>query len=96
MTMITPEIIEMVQTQTSATPEEAKAALEKSQGNLAEAIALLLDAPPLSQRQKTAWDERREICEAYEKEMKTYIESVSTKTDLGTRSIPYPPSSKTI
>ena len=94
-TSISAKDIQFVQDQTNATAEEAAFALEKTNGDIPEAIAFLWNIPAAPTKPKTEWDERRDICRAYEEEMEQYVRKVSKPMEASgagdvVRSIPFP------
>lgn len=65
--------IRAIQTQIDVSDAQAQAALTHTQGNVSEAILYLYNIPPPPEKPKTEWDERRNICDAYEETMYEFV-----------------------
>lgn len=62
-----------------ATFESAKNALEKTDNNLIESIALLWNIEKPVEKPKTKYDEFRDICDSFDTEMEKYMKENSAK-----------------
>lgn len=87
--------IQAVLQQIDVSEADARAALEKTQQNVTEAILYLYRIPPPPPKPVTEWDERRSICEAYEEQMHAFSQRHSTVTAAAadappTRTIQFP------
>jgi hypothetical protein len=67
-----------VQKQIDVSEADAHAALKHTNGDITEAILYLYNVPPPPVKPKTEWDERREICAAFEESMDAFVRRHST------------------
>lgn len=87
--------IQAVLQQVDVSEADARAALEKTQQNVTEAILYLYNVPPPTPKPATEWDERRSICDAYEEQMHAFSQRHSTVSSATpdappTRTIQFP------
>lgn len=71
------EEVKIILAQVDVSEEDAIKALNETKGDTTEAICKLLDLPPKKERERTEWDERREICDSYAREMNSYVSKVA-------------------